>query len=194
MVSKTVATGNSALQPFPPSPGFLLLDSAMNPIVVNRAAVEILSYPEKPENTKRFNNSLVAKIRAILLPQLPSKRSPLVAEFRSGRRLYFCRAFPVEARTKEHEQATIAVFLEREVGSRSLSVLRAASQRFHLTGREQEVLQFLLDGLTSKEIADRMKISPNTVKAFLRLIMVKMGVSTRSGIVGKAMTSGTSGH
>jgi DNA-binding CsgD family transcriptional regulator len=69
-------------------------------------------------------------------------------------------------------------------------VLQAASERFHLTDREEEVLQFLLEGLTSKEIADRMAISPNTVKAFLRLIMIKMGVSTRSGIVGKAMTSG----
>jgi DNA-binding CsgD family transcriptional regulator len=34
-------------------------------------------------------------------------------------------------------------------------------------------------------MADRMKISPNTVKSFLRLVMVKMGVSTRSGILGK---------
>jgi DNA-binding CsgD family transcriptional regulator len=30
-----------------------------------------------------------------------------------------------------------------------------------------------------------MNISPNTVKAFFRLVMTKMSVSTRSGIVGK---------
>jgi hypothetical protein len=30
-----------------------------------------------------------------------------------------------------------------------------------------------------------MSISPNTVKAFIRLVMVKMNVSTRSGIIGK---------
>jgi len=30
-----------------------------------------------------------------------------------------------------------------------------------------------------------MGISPNTVKAFIRLVMVKMKVSTRSGIIGK---------
>jgi len=40
-------------------------------------------------------------------------------------------------------------------------------------------------GLTSKEIASRMNISPNTVKAFFRMVMTKMLVSTRSGIVGK---------
>jgi DNA-binding CsgD family transcriptional regulator len=48
-----------------------------------------------------------------------------------------------------------------------------------------EVVALLVEGLTSKEIANRMKISSNTVKAFLRLVMVKMGVSTRSGVVGK---------
>jgi DNA-binding CsgD family transcriptional regulator len=30
-----------------------------------------------------------------------------------------------------------------------------------------------------------MKISPNTVKAFVHLVMVKMNVSTRSGIIGR---------
>jgi len=43
----------------------------------------------------------------------------------------------------------------------------------------------LMDGLTSKEIAVRMNVTPNTVKTFVRLIMSKMAVSTRSGIVGK---------
>ncbi len=57
--------------------------------------------------------------------------------------------------------------------------------RFNLTARERETVGFLIEGLTSKEIAGHMNISPNTVKAFIRLIMVKMGVSTRSGIIGK---------
>jgi len=63
------------------------------------------------------------------------------------------------------------------------------AEQFNLSSREQEVVEFLLSGLTSKEIADRMKISANTVKAFLRLVMIKMGVSTRSGIVGKVVTT-----
>jgi DNA-binding CsgD family transcriptional regulator len=75
------------------------------------------------------------------------------------------------------------VLLERDAaGSATLSEL---SERFDLTQRERETVEFLLQGLTSKEIATRMKISPNTVKAFLRLVMVKMKVSTRSGIAGK---------
>jgi DNA-binding NarL/FixJ family response regulator len=45
----------------------------------------------------------------------------------------------------------------------------------------------LLQGLSDKEIAERMKVSPNTVKAFLRLIMLKMEVTSRAEIVAKIM-------
>ena len=48
-------------------------------------------------------------------------------------------------------------------------------------------MTYLLQGLSSKEIANRMNVSPNTVKAFLRLIMIKTGVSSRSAVVGKIM-------
>jgi DNA-binding CsgD family transcriptional regulator len=76
------------------------------------------------------------------------------------------------------------VLLERDASS-SYSALEEVSEQFDLTQRERETVEFLLQGLTSKEIATRMQISPNTVKAFLRLVMVKMKVSTRSGIAGK---------
>ncbi len=61
------------------------------------------------------------------------------------------------------------------------------AEQFHLTSREREAVEFLSEGLTSKEIAQRMGISPNTVKVFLRLVMIKMGVSTRAGIVAKTL-------
>ena len=42
-------------------------------------------------------------------------------------------------------------------------------------------------GLSTKGLAREMNISPNTVNAFLRLIMIKMGVTTRAGVVGKVL-------
>jgi len=88
---------------------------------------------------------------------------------------------------RAESEPLLAVIFERS--PERFVALNQLSERFHLTGREQEVSQYLLQGMTSKEIAMRMAISPNTVKAFLRLIMVKMGVSTRSGIVAKAYCS-----
>jgi DNA-binding CsgD family transcriptional regulator len=79
----------------------------------------------------------------------------------------------------------LAVYLKREI-----SVMDAVHQvgvDYHLTDREQEALIGVSMGLTSKELAERMNISPNTVKAFLRLVMIKMGAATRAGIVGKLL-------
>jgi len=66
-----------------------------------------------------------------------------------------------------------------------LVLLSQVGKQFNRTQREQEVLEYLLQGMKSKEIANRMNLSPNTVRAFLRLIMIKTGVSSRSAIVGK---------
>jgi DNA-binding CsgD family transcriptional regulator len=167
--------------------GFVLLDASLNPIVVNRIAAEVLAFPQKLEATKRFEDSLVSKMRSTLLSQQTESESPVVREFRSGKRTYSCRYFRVDAGLKNNGQITMAILIERGA-SQAVSVTQAA-ERYHLTSREQDVLRFLLEGLTSKEIAERMGISPNTVKAFLRLIMIKMGVSTRSGIVSKAIVA-----
>ena len=166
-------------------PGFLLLDSSLTPIVVNSIAAEVLSFPQKPEATKRFEDSLIAKVRSALLTRQPDSESPVVADYRSGRRRYSCRSFRVDSGLKGCGRWTIAILLERGA-SEAVSVVHAV-KKYHLTIREQEVLRYLLEGLKNKEIAERMVISPSTVKAFLRLIMIKMGVSTRSGIVGKAV-------
>jgi DNA-binding CsgD family transcriptional regulator len=80
-------------------------------------------------------------------------------------------------------QPMLALYLKRD---RSVAdAMRQVGTDYHLTDRELEALIGVAMGLTSKELATRMNISPNTVKAFLRLIMIKMGVTTRAGIVGK---------
>jgi DNA-binding CsgD family transcriptional regulator len=70
----------------------------------------------------------------------------------------------------------------RELG---LTLLGMATERYEFTPREREVVWCLMEGLTSKQIATQMGISINTVKAFLRIVMVRMEVTTRSAIVGK---------
>jgi len=170
--------------------GFLLLDCQMKPIYFNRAAADILSYPRKLESQKKreVEEFFESKVRSMLVSSQPSREPGIVTRFRSGRRLYMCRAFKVNFEPSRDSQQLLAVVIER--GHGSAIPLLLASEKFRLTTREQEVLHFLANaGLTTKEIAMRMEISPNTVKAFLRLIMVKMGVSTRSGIVGKVLTT-----
>jgi DNA-binding CsgD family transcriptional regulator len=167
--------------------GFVLLDSTLHPVLLNRSAAEILSYPLKPGAQKGQHSPIAERVRIVLVASPPNGGSPIVSEFRSGKRLYHCHTFRVDAQIKEYSQLSLAVIFDRR--SPASQSLRQAGQQYHLTIREQQVLEYLLQGLTSKEIADRMSISTNTVKAFLRLIMIKMDVSTRSGILGKAITS-----
>jgi DNA-binding NarL/FixJ family response regulator len=59
-----------------------------------------------------------------------------------------------------------------------------------LTAREVEVLRLLAQGLTNREIAERLVISPRTVNAHLHAIYHKLDVSTRSAATRYAVEHG----
>src|SRR5258706_849410 len=165
--------------------GFLLLDSSLSIVSFNGEAVQILSYPDNVENLTSSELLLTETIRSRLITQPSGCESVFVKEFKSGRRHYFCRAFLIDSHAKEPGQPTTAVLLER--GPSGLVPLSQVCQQFKFTQREREALEHLLQGMRSKVIANRMNLSPSTVKAFVRLIMIKTGVSSRSAIVAKIM-------
>ncbi len=59
-----------------------------------------------------------------------------------------------------------------------------------LTPREREVLDLVARGLTNKEIAQTLIITPNTVKRHLKAIFGKLGIHTRSAAAAQALRSG----
>ena len=52
-------------------------------------------------------------------------------------------------------------------------------EKYKLTARESEVLQFLVEGLSDSEIAEKCFISNNTVRFHVSNILKKTGTSTR---------------
>ena len=58
---------------------------------------------------------------------------------------------------------------------------------YGLTEREKEVLQFLIDGLSKKTIADKLFVSFHTIDTHLRNIYAKLQVNSRSGAIAKAL-------
>ncbi len=56
-----------------------------------------------------------------------------------------------------------------------------------LSQREKDTLEFLVQGLTTKEIADRLGLSIHTVDTHLRNIYRKLHVHSRAGAVAKAL-------
>lgn len=59
-----------------------------------------------------------------------------------------------------------------------------------LSEREVEVLECMVEGQTTQQIASRLFISENTVKTHVRHIFEKLEVSNRAEAVGKAMQMG----
>jgi len=166
--------------------GFLLLSNALKPLYVNPQAAQILFHPEGPAKAKDFAEQLASKIRAMVTNGTRKATIPECKEFLSGGRHYICRFFNVQSPGSESGGAngsSLALLLERstEVAADVLKIC----QQYHLTPREEEAVRFLAQGLASKEIAARMNISTNTLKVFLRLAMMKMGVTSRSGIMSK---------
>ena len=49
-----------------------------------------------------------------------------------------------------------------------------------LSGREMEVLKLISDGLTDREVADALGISPRTIGRHVGNILAKLGVRNRS--------------
>ena len=73
----------------------------------------------------------------------------------------------------------------RRVVEETKQTYRSQSELNALTEREREVLDLLAQGLTNKEIAEKLVITTNTVKRHLKAIFEKLNVHTRSAATAK---------
>ncbi|MFQ5718052.1 MAG: response regulator [Acidobacteriota bacterium] len=62
--------------------------------------------------------------------------------------------------------------------------------RTHLTPRETEVLSLVAEGLSTRQVADRLGISPRTVEAHRRVITQKVGEKKLANLVRYAIRQG----
>ena len=52
-----------------------------------------------------------------------------------------------------------------------------------LTVREHEIVDYVIKGMTNKEIAGELNISENTVKVALKTVFKKLGISSRKELI-----------
>lgn len=167
----------------PSSAGLILLDSWQRPLYCSREAIRILSYPQPPESPGRVINFLPKEILSWLPSFAIHSDAPRMTEFISGKRHCVCRAFTMVPSSGKPTTAITALLIERTTPK--AAKISEVATRFRLSQREQEAVALLAQGLTNKEIARQMKVAPDTVKTFFRLVRGKMAVNSRSGIVGK---------
>lgn len=76
-------------------------------------------------------------------------------------------------------------WMDRSLLQKVLQVKSEPSRapEIRLTEREKQVLSFVFDGLSNKQIADELKVSESAVKATMQQLFQKTGVRTRSQLV-----------
>ncbi|MEY2819773.1 MAG: hypothetical protein RL275_3236 [Chloroflexota bacterium] len=97
-----------------------------------------------------------------------------------------------------YAEHTISTYIEKQAFDRAAfkrilaetkQANEAANELSVLTDREREVLNLLAQGLTNKEIAEKLVITTNTVKRHLKAIFEKLDVHTRAAAVAIATKS-----
>ena len=156
--------------------GLVLTDARGRTVYCSPAVRQILTYPD----SSPAGVGTLLQQKGMGRPVRPPGTSAQPSEVSSGRRRYRCRTLRLPSRQQGGAPLT-ALVLER--GVRPDVTRRALAQSFRFTPRERQVTELLLQGLTNKEIAQRLGVKANTVKMFQKLIMAKMGVPNRAGIL-----------
>lgn len=76
------------------------------------------------------------------------------------------------------------IFLCHEI---DLLMKRPSEKNIWLTGRERELLKLISDGLTNSEIADKIFLSPETIKGYRKNLLLKLGAKNTAVLVKMAI-------
>ncbi len=127
-----------------------------------------------------------------------SERAAVVEAFRAGAKGLFCRTEPFRLLAKcikcVHMGQVWAgsnelQFVLQALAQPALAHFRADGGSL-LSAREIDVVRCISEGLTNREIAERLKLSEHTVKNYLFRIFDKLGVSNRVEVALHALGSG----
>ncbi len=123
----------------------------------------------------------------MMIPE--SERDLVVDAFRGGARGVFCRFQPVKLLSKcirtVHEgqiwatNQTLAFLLDFLTQLKPLRQIKPGGGMNRLTVREAEVVHLLAEGLSTREISQKLSLAEHTVRNYLCNIYDKLGVSTR---------------
>ncbi|MEK6655085.1 MAG: helix-turn-helix transcriptional regulator [Thermodesulfobacteriota bacterium] len=104
-----------------------------------------------------------------------------IAVLESEKRKYVVKATALSGSSGSQGEKQYLFVMERaSAESANLSMI---FRKYKLSVREQEIVRLLLVGGSNKEIADRLRLSENTIKGYMKLLMRKLGVNNRAGII-----------
>jgi DNA-binding CsgD family transcriptional regulator len=108
--------------------------------------------------------------------------------YKSRRRRYGVHGLILwEHSVNSPKQGNHYLFLLERIVPESINLCMIA-RVWGLCPREQEIVQLLLLDRSNKEIARHLSLSLNTIKGYLKLLMRKLGVGSRAGVLSRLLT------
>jgi DNA-binding CsgD family transcriptional regulator len=168
-----------------PEEGVVLMNFSLQVIACDAGADAILRSHSQRSRTQGVALVIPEEILSLTISYKHGHMASGRTSVQIGGYQYICRAYVMEPQNRAATQPMVMLHLQRDTAA--ADAVRQIAREYDLTDREEQALLGLARGLTSREVAEEMDISPHTVKAYVRLIMIKMGVSRRAAIVGKLL-------
>lgn len=163
------------------TPGVLIFDINNKLLYFNKEASEMI--PEMQKATKTEGIKIPEELYNLCnLVKSTSSAASIVWEVEHSGLHCSLRAFFIGGQGEDRKSTHIMVLIERIIEKHDIDFEKARTN-FKLTNRELEVLRLLCYGLTNREISKKLSISEHTVKDYIKKIMLKTEVNSRSKII-----------
>jgi general secretion pathway protein A len=164
------------------SSGFVIINSEFRPLYANEESIKILGYPNLYANLQAMDGVLTQKVFSFLPRDLGNSRRACAIQFQSGRRLYHCRAFVVEAHWSDGSPETrIALLMERGLPESS----RTVKQRRMSAGMCEDPFSFTPD----PKYYQRSRGHNDVLQSLRNLVMERRGIGVVLAQAGMGKTA-----
>jgi len=182
--------------------GIVVLGSELEIIYENPAAARILGYEPgeflgkdtlgiiHPDDMSKAAHGLTEMI------QTPAECSSIRAQLRVRHKDGTWRVVDAIANNLLHNPAVNGIIVDiREMSRHSWdeqarvedSSASAVATEYHLTQTERRVLNLIAEGLSNPQIAEKLVVSPSTVRFHVTSILRKLGVTSRTAVAAIAV-------
>jgi DNA-binding CsgD family transcriptional regulator len=165
----------------------VLLNSSYTPLYVSTEAARILFYPKQPPPIATAAAAISGAVRRLIAGGSPQGESGRFGYMNCGERSYLWNVTRCDEWTSNETPWNYVLMLRR--AELPEAKIKTICQQFHLSPRQEQTLAYLFQGLTSKEIAGFLDLSPHTVKIHIRALMTKLQVTTRTALVGRVLAA-----
>ena len=182
--------------------GIVVIGSELEIIYENPAAARILGYESgefsgkdtlgiiHPDDMSKAAHGLTEMI------QTPADCSSIRAQLRVRHKDGTWRVIDAIANNLLHNPAVNGIIVDiREMSRQSWdeqarvedSSASAVAKEYHLTQTERRVLNLIAEGLSNPQIAEKLVVSPSTVRFHVTSILRKLGVTSRTAVAAIAV-------